>query len=73
MRRLKKTLEQIVDDYLVKHEACVQAGYRRSRALQEVWPEERKDEALEAFVKAHNDRAEAFRVLCDARQITRIK
>lgn len=66
------TLAKLVDDYLAKHDAAVAAGHQRDLALKKGCACGAEAET-EAFIKAHNERAAAFRALRDARPNTRRK
>lgn len=59
------TIEDLVDDYFAKHDACVRAGARWQHARKEYQPEAKA--LLDDFVRANNARAAAFRALRAAR------
>lgn len=63
-------LEWLVDDYLTKHDACVKAGHAWELAKQADGDGSLAAErALEAFTRAHNARARAFKALRNARRV----
>lgn len=69
----KAELEQLVDNYLAKHDAFLQAGYAYEAIRKEECScSDRFKKIMIAFEKAHNDRAAAFRALKDSRK-TRTK
>ncbi len=63
-------LEKLVDDYLDKHSACIEAGLRRDVAKKNYEPQKVIDTATDEFIQAHNARAAAFRALAKARKRT---
>lgn len=73
-KRAKLTFDRLwtlVDDYLDKHDAAVEAGNRRHTALKNCEPQDVKDAALDRLIATHNARASAFRVLRDAMRSNR--
>jgi len=67
-RWLLHQLEKLVDDYLAKHEAAVNANNARMLVLRECRSQKEKDAALAALITAHNARTAAFHALRNARK-----
>lgn len=62
------TLEQLVDDYLIKHDAAIEADRAREAMRKAGTCDCRLEQLTATLVVAHNARTAAFRALRAARK-----